>query len=426
MKEDFIHFIWRFKRFDTSNLVTTDGEDIEIIDFGMYNTNAGPDFLNAKVKIGDIVWAGNIEMHLRASQWLEHGHHKNPAYDNVILHVVMEADATITRRNDNDKIPCLNVSPHIKENLLGKYQQILHNNYWIPCQHHFYTVGDMTKQAWWTRILIERLEHKTLAIEQTLIAQNYHWEAVFYAHLAKNFGIKINEQPFESLANSLPLTVIAKHKDSLLQLEALIFGQAGLLEGQTFEDAYPQALQKEYHFLKQKFTLQTVVKPTMWSYLRLRPASFPTVRLAQFAQWLYQSQHFFSKIIQIENFKEAYTLFDVSVEEYWRNHYQFDKAAAPSVKKLGKDMIHNILINTVIPFIFLYGKIKNEEQYKDKVISLLEEIPAEQNNIIKAWATLGETAQNAAKTQALLHQKKHYCTPQRCLECAIGNAILKT
>lgn len=422
MKEAFLHFIWRYKRFDISNLQTVDGQSIEIIDSGEYNTNAGPDFFNAKLKIGGVLWAGNIEMHLKASDWQLHQHEKDRAYDSVILHVVMDADCKIFR-NNGEEIPCLAMRSYIRENLLGTYQKIEHNAYWIPCQHHYYQASAITKELWFSRLLIERLEQKTQIVESQLIDSQYAWEEIFYQNVARNFGIKVNELPFEMLSRSLPLGVIAKHKNNLFQVEALIFGQSGLLEGIEFKDDYPKQLQKEYQFLKQKFNLKPL-EASLWKFSRLRPANFPTIRLAQFAKLLHQSVHLFSKIIETEDINQLSSLFSVEIEGYWLNHYTFDKESKPIKKHFGKDAIHLILINCVVLFLFLYGKIKREEKYKDRAIKLLEVLPPEKNSVIEKWLELGESANDAAKTQSLLQLKKKYCDSKKCLDCAIGVAIL--
>jgi hypothetical protein len=423
MKEDFLHYLWRYKRFDTLNLQSTDNEPIEIIESGEHNTHAGPDFFNAKLRIGDVLWVGNVEMHLTASEWLKHGHQHDKNYDSVILHVVLDADIKITRRS-GELIPCLALRPYIQENLLGIYQKIIHNEHWIPCQHHFFQVSEFTKSTWWTRLLVERLEQKITPIEAQLIDNQLHWEEIFYRNMAKNFGVKVNEQPFEMLANSLPLLTIGKHKNSLFQIEALLFGQAGMLEHVTFQDDYPKQLQKEYQYLRQKFGLNPI-DGHLWKYLRLRPANFPTIRIAQFAKLLHQSVHLFSKIIATEDVKGLHELFKIELSNYWSDHYTFDKPSKEMKKHLGKDAVNLILINTIIPFIFLYGKMRNEDWYKDRALLLLEQIAPENNAIIEKWQELGVTVESAAHTQSLLQQKKQYCDTQRCLSCAIGVAILK-
>jgi Protein of unknown function (DUF2851) len=273
MKEDFLHFLWRFKKFDLHDLVTSDGEKIDIVHWGQHNTHAGPDFLNVRLYIGDTLWAGNVEMHLDASEWLQHKHHEDKAYNNVILHVVLNENQAVFRQN-GEKVPCVELKNRIPAKLQSTYLSILNNAHWIPCQHHFFEVPERTKVLWLERLLIERLEQKTEGIATLLTQNKNNWEETFYQVLARNFGLKVNAEPFESLAQSVSLLTLTKHKNSLLQLEALLFGQAGLLE-ETFDDDYPKQLQKEYKFLRAKHNLSPIPS-AMWKFLRLRPSNFPT------------------------------------------------------------------------------------------------------------------------------------------------------
>ncbi len=423
MKEDLLHYLWRTKRFDFNNLYTTQGEPVQILHTGNYNTNAGPDFTNARIRIGDTTWAGNVEMHLCASEWLRHGHQVDKAYDNVILHVVLEEDVPIMRLN-GERIPCLELKKLVPHKLSTQYLQLLHSEQWIPCQTQFEKVSEMTRTLWLERLLVERLEQKTAVIEQALLQNHQNWEETFYHLLARNFGVQVNMEPFELLAKSTPLLTLFKHKNSLLQLEALLFGQAGLL-AQDFEDAYPNQLKKEYAFLQQKYKLTPILGES-WKFLRLRPASFPTIRIAQFAMLIFQSNHLFSKMLVAANVEEMENMLELKLSNYWLTHYTFDKESPKSQKKLGKNTIHLILINTVAPFLFLYGKWKSDETYKDRAFALLEELPSEQNNIIENWNILGVEPTSAYQSQALLQLKKQYCDQKKCLHCAIGNAILHT
>lgn len=352
IKEDLLHYIWRTKRFEISSLQTTTGESIEIQDFGKHNPNAGPDFLNAKVKIGDTLWAGNVEMHINSSDWIKHQHNKDRAYDNVILHVVLEEDLTIYR-GTGEVIPCLELRKKIPLRLANTYQKLKHNEHWIPCQHHFYEVNDMTKNMWLDRMMVERLELKTKMIELELARNNNDWEETFYWFLARNFGVKVNAEPFEWLAKSLPLKILAKHKNNLHQVEALLFGQAGLLN-ESLKDEYPQSLLKEYEFLKQKHRLQPIAGVS-WKFMRLRPANFPTIRIAQFATLIHQSIHLFSKILEADTIEQIEQLFRVKLSDYWSTHYVFDKISTERNKSLGRSTIHLLIINTIAPFLFFYG-----------------------------------------------------------------------
>ncbi len=422
MKEDLLHYVWRFQRFDLHDLQTTEGESIQVQQTGDHNHNAGPDFLNARIKIGTTIWAGNVEMHLKSSDWTKHQHQKDLAYDNVILHVVLEEDENIQRQNGT-RIPCLVLKKRIPNKLSKVYQKLLHNEFWIPCQHHFYAVGNMTKVLWLDRLLVERLESKIIFIENLLKENTNNWETTFYQILARNFGVKINATPFERLAKSLPLQILGKHKSNLFQVEALLFGQSGLLQN-DFEDDYPKRLQKEFHFLQKKYQL-TPLEKSNWKFLRMRPANFPTIRIAQFAQLIFQSVHLFSKVLAVRNVKEIENMFELKLSNYWQTHYVFDKVSVKRNKSLGKNAIHLFVINTIAPFLFLYGKSRDDDEYKDLAFRLLEELKPESNSIITKWKELGMEPDSAYQTQALLQLKNEYCDRKRCLECAVGNGILK-
>ena len=422
MKEDLLHFIWRTRRFDPTDLKTTAGEPLVILQTGTHNSHAGPDFVNARIQIGETQWAGNVEMHLRASEWNEHRHTNDKAYDNVVLHVVLEEDEII-RRASGERIPCLEMKKRIPQKIAATYQKLLENEYWIPCRYLFYQAADLTKNMWADRLLIERLEAKTAEISERLAQNQNHWEETFYQFLARNFGVKINAEPFEMLARETPLQVLSKYKNNLFQIEALLFGQAGLLD-KTFEKADPNALKKEYHFLQKKHGLSPL-GAAQWKFLRLRPANFPTVRIAQFAALIYHSTHLFSKILEAEQVAAIEQLFEMETSEYWRTHYTFDKVSQQKEKTVGKNTVRLFVINTIAPFLFLYGKMRNEEVYKNKALKLLEQTPAEVNSIMKSWETLGWKATSAYQSQAMLQLKTHYCDRKKCLDCAIGSALLK-
>ncbi len=422
MKEDVLHYVWRTRRFDFQNLFSTEGEAVEIIAPGTHNTHAGPDFFDARIRIGDTLWAGNVEMHLVASEWADHRHGEDRAYDNVILHVVWEEDRPVIS-NNGSRIPCIELKRRIAAPLIKTYRELLHNEYWIPCQHHFHRVPDITRQLWLDRLMVERLEAKTGAIAARLERNQQHWEETFYQFLARNFGVKVNTEPFEALARSLPLHLLSKHKNNLLQLEALLFGQAGLLEN-TFSDEYPQRLQKEYTFLRHKYDLQPIAGSS-WKFLRMRPANFPTLRIAQFATLIHQSAHLFSKIMVAQNLSEIENMFEVRLSNYWQTHYVFEKASAKRAKTLGKSAIHLLVVNTIAPFLFVYGKLKSEPDLCDRAISLLESVPPESNSIIENWQSLGMEAVSAAQTQALLQLKHEYCDKRQCLRCAVGAEVVR-
>jgi hypothetical protein len=422
MQEDLLHFAWRLKRFDLSDLHTTDGQSIEILQFGEANAHAGPDFTNARIRIDNTLWAGNVEMHLKASDWRLHRHQEDRAYDNVILHVVLEEDEIIYRP-DGQRIPCLELRRRIPQKIARIYKSLLRNEYWIPCQHQWHGVKESVKALWIDRLLIERLEEKTIGMAERLEVNGQDWELTFYQLLARGFGMRVNVEAFEQLARSLPLKLLQRYKNRLFQLEALLFGQAAMLE-EDFEEEYPQKLQMEYRFLRRKHNLHPIPQQ-QWKFLRMRPANFPSIRIAQFAMLIHQSAHLFSKMLAAKNVAEIEHMFELKISNYWRDHYVFGKRSAPRQKALGRSMIHLLIINVIAPLLFLYGKSRQEEACKDQAIRLLEEIPAEKNHVIQKWSALGMEVRTAYESQALLQLKHQYCDKKRCLECAVGGAFLR-
>jgi Protein of unknown function (DUF2851) len=421
--EDLLHYAWRHRRFDATNLITTNHQTVEILSIGTHNPYNGPDFFNARLRIGETVWAGNVEMHTRASDWNAHKHSDNEAYNNVILHVVWEEDVVILRK-DGLPIPCVELKNRVEPQLVVIYKKLIFNELHIPCQHHFAEVSEITKKMWLQRLLIERIEQKTDKIIPSLESSQENWEATFYSALASNFGTKPNQAAFEAVAKSLPLQILAKHKHNFFQIEALFFGQAGFLED-DFSDIYYKKLQTEYQYLRAKWQLAPVVTKSQWHFRSLRPANFPTVRLAQFAALVDKSIHLFSKIVEATTVQSLENLLKVVPSEFWLTHYTFEKPSKSIQKTLGKDTIQLLIINTIVPFLFLYGKKRGNDDLKDRAIAFLESTPPEKNSIIEAWETLGTSPKSAADTQGLLQLKNTYCDKKRCLECAVGHAILK-
>ena len=419
MKESILHFIWQYKLFTAHNLQTVNGEIVEIIDVGKLNTDAGPDFFNAKIKIGETLWAGNVEIHTHTSDWNKHNHQADKAYDSVILHVVKHADGEIYRL-DGAKIPQLELQ--YPTEVETKYLQLISQKKWIPCEEKIGNVAPVFIQSWKNALLTERLEQKMLAIESLLNEKNQHWEEAFYITLARNFGFGTNNLAFECLAKSIPLNVLGKHKDQLIQLEALLFGQSGLLI-ELENDDYIQKLKQEYNFLRSKFSLQAM-DASQWKLLRMRPDNFPHIRIAQFASLIHTSSKLFSKIIENPTIDYLQSTFECKTSDYWQTHYTFSHESKPKIKKLGAQSINGIIINTIVPFLFCYAQSKNNQLLKDKAIELLEQIPAEKNAIIKGWELIGLNSQSAYDTQALLQLKKNYCEDKKCLRCRIGHKVL--
>ncbi len=422
--EDFINYTWKFRLFDRDNLMTTSGEKIEVFSAGMQNTDSGPDFHNARIRIGATTWAGNVEIHINSSDWHKHKHNNDAAYANVILHVVFRDDDPIVLP-DGRKLPTLELHDRIAPELYHRYHQLAFGNpQFIPCEGSIKFVDDMTMRNWLTRVLIERLEKRALVVNAALDKNKGDWEETFYQFLAANFGFKTNALPFELLAKSLPQLTLARHKNNPLQIEALLFGQAGLLNDE-FNDDYPKLLQAEYQFLQKKYGLQPIEKH-LWKFMRMRPTNFPTIRLAQFAALIFKSNHLFSKIIEIRDVVQLKELFSqLPVNPYWENHYRFDVESKASSKSLGQTSIDILLLNSFVLFLFCYGKHNQQEYFINRSLKLLEKLPAEDNHIVTNFDSVGIKVNTAFDSQALLELKNCYCSYKKCLHCGIGNKILK-
>lgn len=423
LHEELLYYIWKHLHFKLQSLSTTDGEDLSIIHPGVRNPNAGPDFLQAKVRIGDTFWAGQVEMHVRASDWELHRHSQDPAFNNVILHVVWQKDREVFNPA-GVRLPCLELMSRVDPAMIQQYHYLLHNEKWIPCAQLFHTIDPLIVESWSHRLMAERLELKTAAVKQALDGQTQNWEDVCFQKLARALGTSVNGDAMETLAAWTPLNVLNKHKSQLNQLEALLFGQAGLLEDIPEED-YPKQLKNEYLFLKTKYQLQPM-NPALWKFLRLRPANFPTLRIAQLAKILHTTDHLFSKFIAARSVKEIINALDVTLGGYWANHYSFKTESRPQFKKLGNSTIHHIIINTIAPLLFYYGTSQDDEIKKEQAVQYLQDLPAEKNEITRGWASLGWPARHALHSQAQIQLKTMYCGPKKCLHCSIGHQLLKS
>jgi Protein of unknown function (DUF2851) len=437
LTEDLLHYLWKFRLFNNHELKTADGEILEIISTGIHNKHAGPDFENAKIHIGQTLWAGNVEIHLRSSDWSRHQHQYDKAYNNVILHVVYQHDQQILR-TDGTEIPVLVVENLIPPTIANNYTQLMQGLNWIPCEKLLVNVDSFHVKNWLSRVLIERLEEKTRLVNARLTEYKGSWDDAFYIIMARNFGFKVNAVPFELLARALPQQILAKHKNNPLQIEALIFGQAGFLNenqainhlkaaiysNKDIKDEYAKKLKREYQFLQKKYKLTSVDK-YIWKYMRLRPQNFPTIRLAQFAALIIKSSHLFSKILEIKDVKMIKKLFyDLPVNVYWHTHYRFDAEASGSSTQLGEQSVNNILINTVAVFLFAYGKSTDDVSYINRAMALLENVSAEANQIINRFKQIGIESDKAYASQALLQLKKTYCDEKKCLHCGIGIKLI--
>jgi len=424
-KESFLHFIWQYQLFEKSDLQTTDGESLAIIKQGLHNTNAGPDFQDAQIILANVQWFGAVEIHTNSSDWQKHAHHHDQAYEKVILHVVWNEDVKLMH-NDGSPLPTLSLKGKIEKQYIDKYQSLVEHRDIIPCAHYFTDIPEIVKFSMLDRALHSRQEHKSEEIMQVLEATNHNWEETTYRLLAKNFGFKVNAHPFLKLAENLPLKILLKHSSSLFQLEALLFGVAGFLKNIETSDIYWNNLQKEYQFLKHKYDLENKeINLHEWKFLRLRPANFPTIRIAQFAQLIHQHSNLFSLFTSFSEYKTFIKLLSIKQSAYWSEHYIFNTPSEKPTGRLGKSSIENIIINTVVPLLFALSKSKDELIFTEKAITLLENLPAEQNSITNTWLQLGFKNNNAFDSQASIELFNNYCDKRRCLECSIGTHIMK-
>jgi hypothetical protein len=417
MTEKLLHFIWSFGYFNPSQLTTTAGEGLRIVQKGTLNANAGPDFLNAKVQIGSVMLAGSIELHLKTTDWERHRHEGDPNYRNVILHVVYEHDDVLPHA-----IPVLELQPRISTVLIGRYESLMQNSALVACGKDIATVRPLTLASWKERLVAERLTRKAELVFAFLKTSNGHWEEAFWWLLARNFGMQVNSDAFEAIARSIPLTLLARQRESLHQVEAVLFGQAGLLT-RAFTESYPNLLRREYAHIQAKYMLKPVFAALR--FMRMRPSNFPTVRLAQLAMLIHTSQHLFTRLLEAGSLEEINAWLGVTANDYWHYHYRFDEETAYQPKRLGTDMVKTIVINTVAPMLFAYGQFHGQEAYQVKAVQWLEETTPERNAVTKSFEALGLSNGSAFDSQALLQLKKEYCDEKRCLACAIGNALLR-
>lgn len=421
MKEDFLHYIWKFRKFDALNLKTAQGELITIIKTGDYLELSGPDFFNSLITIGNQKWAGNIEIHIKSSDWYLHNHEKDPAYANVILHVVWENDTAIFRE-DNTEIPVLVLKEYVSKETVESYNALVSPKSWISCERQLKEIDDFVFKNWQERLFFERLERKSKFIFQLLEETNQDWEAVLFCLLAKNFGLNTNGNSFFQIAKAIPFSVIRKESFEIENLEALFFGVSGLLETEK-EDVYYKDLKFRYFYLLHKYQIEkTYVDPVQ--FFKLRPDNFPTIRLSQFAGLYHTYQNLFSKIIDLKSVKNVYNLLSVSASSYWHCHYQFDKESPKKSKTLSKSFLDLLIINTIIPLQFAYSNMIGESPAED-LIDFINEVASEKNAIIDKFNSFGIQSKSAFESQTLLELKNEYCNQKACLKCAFGLELLK-
>lgn len=420
MNEKLLQFIWQYSLFQP-NVVSVEGENITIIHPGRLNTDAGPDFSHAKIQIGNTQLVGNIELHVLSSDWEKHHHQENQSYKNIILHVVFHHDNQTTLPH----CPTIELKNFIDSKVISEYKNLVAAKEKIPCQSQLLKVKDITKESWLTSLLAQRWEQKLKDWEDLLQQSKGDWSTLFYWRLAASFGFKVNATPFLLLAQSIPIQLLAKHQINQMQIEALLFGQAGFLQ-QDFKDEYPNQLKKEYAFLQSKYQLKPIPNH-LWKFLRMRPSNFPTIRIAQFAVLIHQSTNLFSILLETNDYQKISQLFDVSAHEYWTTHFRFDELSSQkSNKKLGRSSIDSLLINTIAPIKFLYAQHQAGVDLQEQAMHLLESVKAEQNHIIDYWIEAKWKPQNAMQSQAMIQLYNEYCDKKQCLNCAIGLQILKS
>ena len=421
MTEEFLQYIWKHALFDRSALKTTEEKPIEIVHSGLHNSDAGPDFFNAKLRIGDTLWAGNVEVHIKSSDWLKHKHQNDGAYKNVILHVIWENDKEIELPG-GFSLPSLELKNFVVPDVYRKYEDLKTSSKHIPCENEISKVTPLTLNSWLDRLVAERLERKTNLISSNLQKSINDWEETFYRLILRTLGNPLNSEPFERLAGILPFKIIAKHRADILQAEALLLGQAGFLEGGV-KDEYVIRLQKEYQYLKHKLNLMPMSK-SEWKFMRIRPPQFPTIRLAQLASVIHKEEHLFRKAMESDTIHDIIKLFSVKPSEYWLTHFQPDKSSTRKAGAIGKSTIEILAINAVIPTMFIYGRNTGKEEIAEKALDLLHTLKPESNTFIKKWTSVGIAASDAYESQALLQLRKEYCDQRRCVNCAIGHQLM--
>lgn len=421
MTEAFLHFVWSQQLFNADNLFAVSGETIRVVKTGWHNHDAGPDFFQAQIQIDNTLWAGHVEIHIRSSDWNRHGHTADPLYRNCILHVVWEHDVSVCGC-DGQPLITLELKGRMDERILHNYEQLMEQRQELPCSSYLPAVDTRLKRMWLERMAIERLEHRTTTIELELSANAGHWEVTFFHKLARNFGFLVNADPMERLARSIPYSLLVRTRGNLLTLEALLFGQAGFLS-EDLRDDHMVLLRDEYRYQSQLHKLSPLVNPG-WKWMRLRPANFPAVRLAQLASLIHHVSPLFHRISAVQNWQEILALFSFDVSLYWQHHVQPGIVAGRPVFRMGEDSIRLIVINTLVPFMFARGRQTGDYALCEKALDIWDSLGPESNRIIRMWERHAYVAHNATASQALLHLYHHYCSVKKCLHCGIGNQLI--
>lgn len=418
--EQLLHYVWKHKIFPLKELKTTTGQQVEVIDTGLANTDAGPDFFNAKLKLDGVLWIGNIEIHERSSDWFKHGHHADAGYNSVILHIASEIDMEISRSN-GERIPQIQLI--CPEAVRTNYKELLETDSYPPCYRIIPSLPPFTAHSWMTALQMERFEQKATLLNERLKRCQGNWEDAFFITLARNFGFGLNGDAFETWAHQLPFRAVDKHRNDLFQIEAIFFGQAGILEDSD-GDGYYLRLKKEYTYLQHKFGL-IPMDASLWRFLRLRPANFPHIRIAQLACLYHRAYGLLSRIMETETLQGVRDILKGGTSEYWLTHYTFGGSSPSRPKTLSNTSLDLLIINTVVTFLYAYGLHKGNRVLCARAGSFLEELKAENNYITRMWEQCGMKTSNAADSQALIQLKKEYCDKKKCLYCRIGYEYLK-
>ena len=428
--EQLLHYTWKHKLYPLKELTTSDGQRVEIVDPGLHNRNAGPDFFNAKIRIGSTMWVGNVEIHDKSSDWYQHGHDKDSRYDNVVLHVAAELDTEVMKSN-GEYVPQLQLS--VPDDVLTHYDELQKTDEYPPCYKVIPHLSALIIHSWMAALQTERLEQKTEAIRKRAELCNGSWEDAYFVTLARNYGFGINGEVFEQWAYNIPLNAVAHHRDDLFQIEAIFMGQAGLLEldsipeyyqKDALNDGYFAKLRNEYQYLAHKFSMKPI-DFKLWRFLRLRPQNFPHIRISQLANLYYQQKAGLSQLIECETLDELKNVLKSQVTPYWETHYTFGSTSPKNEKHLSYGSINLLMINTAIPMLFAYGRHTTKEVLCDRAFDFLEQLKAENNHIIRMWQQVGLPVKTAGDSQALIQLKKEYCNKKECLRCRFGYEYLR-
>jgi len=426
MKEEFLHFVWKYGLYDRSSLLDSEGNLITVLNPGEYNRDSGPDFFNARIIYDGTLWAGNIEIHILSSHFNLHGHHTDRMYDNIILHLVHRNDRKVHNSKGEE---LLTVELSFDDKIHEKYLSLLSNPYIIACHDEVKYIDSALLSNWFDSLVVERLERKAVPILAILQNTGNDWEETFYRLLSRYFGLRVNTGPFEMLATALPFRILRKHSDNIFQTEALLFGMAGLLQEGLFKEAitdrYYKDLNKEFSILKSKYSLQSL-NGWIWKFARLRPSNFPTIRISQLAAMLTATGGLFSMILELRDIDKLRQLFQVSASSYWDDHYLFGSTRKGNPKNTGSQLADIIIINAVIPLLYVYGKLRDRHDYSELALMFLGQMESENNSVIREWSKTGVVACSALASQALLQLREYYCRKRKCLECRVGFRLVSS